>query len=169
MLYYVDFAIRLRISCANTNVSSHYRFKGKFAVFGIGDLSRETGIKIPTIRYYEKIGLIDAPSRSEGNQRRYTDVERDRLSFIKHARELGLPVDSIRALIRLSAHPEQPCADADQIAREHLEEVRLRLERLRRLEQELERISAGCDGNTVENCYVLRAFSDHSLCDDEHG
>ncbi|MGO4835845.1 MerR family transcriptional regulator, partial [Rhizobiaceae sp. 2RAB30] len=70
-------------------------------MFTIGDLSRKTGVKVPTIRYYEQMGLMAQAERSEGNQRRYGAAERDRLSFIKHARDLGLTIESIRELLDL--------------------------------------------------------------------
>ena len=82
----------------------------------IGELARKTGVKVPTIRYYEQMGLIDAAERSQGNQRRYGRPELERLSFIKHARQLGLTLDSISALLRLSADPEGSCSEADRIA-----------------------------------------------------
>ena len=137
-------------------------------MLSIGDLSRRTGVKIPTIRYYEQMGLIEPPERSEGNQRRYTRRELERLSFIRHARDLGLNIDSIRELIELSAHPEQPCAHADRIAAEQLQAVRDKIDRLRRLEAELERISTHCHGDQVKDCYVIRALANHELCEGEH-
>ncbi|MCB9960392.1 MAG: helix-turn-helix domain-containing protein [Rhodospirillaceae bacterium] len=139
-------------------------------MLSIGELAKATGVKVPTIRYYEQMGLIDAPVRSEGNQRRYTPAQAERLGFIKHARDLGLRIEAIRELVRLSAHPDQPCADADRIAAEHLAAVRARIVRLRRLEAELERIVAGCaEDHQVRDCHVLQALGDHSLCADEHG
>lgn len=137
-------------------------------MFTIGDLSRKTGVKVPTIRYYEQMGLMSEPERSEGNQRRYGRSERDRLSFIKHARDLGLTIDSIRELLDLSEHPERPCAQADRIAAEQLHAVRERIEKLKRLEQELERISTHCGSGQVKDCYVIRALANHDLCDGEH-
>ena len=134
----------------------------------IGDLSRETGVKVPTIRYYEQMGLLSHAERSEGNQRRYSRDERDRLAFIRHARDLGLSIDEIRELIRLSRHPEQPCDGADKIAASHLASVRQRIARLQKLELELERIVSHCGNHTVGDCYVIRALSDHGLCDHEH-
>lgn len=134
----------------------------------IGDLSRRTGVKIPTIRYYEQMGLITAAERSEGNQRRYTHEERDRLSFIRHARDLGLTIESIRELIELSAHSEQPCAEADRIAAEQLLAVRRKIEKLKLLETELERIATHCHGDQVKDCYVIRALANHDLCEHEH-
>ena len=137
-------------------------------MFTIGDLSRRTGVKVPTIRYYEQMGLMSEPERSEGNQRRYGLAERDRLSFIKHARDLGLTIDSIRELLDLSAHPDRPCEQADRIAAEQLKSVRARIEKLRRLEHELERISTHCGSGQVKDCYVIRALANHDLCDGEH-
>ncbi|CAG0983518.1 HTH-type transcriptional regulator ZntR [Rhizobiaceae bacterium] len=77
----------------------------------IGNLSRNTGVKVPTIRHYEQMSLMSPAERSEGNQRRDSREERDRLSFIKHARDLGLTIESIRELLELSAHPERPPAN----------------------------------------------------------
>lgn len=137
-------------------------------MYGIGDLSRRTGVKVPTIRYYEQMGLLAAPERSEGNQRRYGKPELERLTFIRHARDLGFGVDDIRELIELSGHPEQPCGHADRIAEEQLNAVREKIARLKRLETELERIAGCCGGERVGDCYVIRALSDHDLCTTEH-
>ncbi|RUM96901.1 MerR family transcriptional regulator [Pseudaminobacter arsenicus] len=137
-------------------------------MLSIGDLSRRTGVKIPTIRYYEQMGLIEPPERSEGNQRRYSRRELERLSFIRHARDLGLNIEAIRELIELSAHPEQPCAHADRIAAEQLQAVREKIAKLQRLETELERIATHCHGDQIKDCYVIRALANHELCDGEH-
>ncbi|MES0810232.1 helix-turn-helix domain-containing protein [Roseibium sp. SCPC15] len=137
--------------------------------YSIGELSKRTGVKVPTIRYYEKEGLLEAPLRTEGNQRRYQASELDRLGFIKHCRDLGLPMPAIRDLIELSQHPDSPCEQADQIAVTQLREVQLRIAHLKKLEAELERIAASCQGShTVTECSVLKAFGDHSLCREDH-
>ena len=104
-------------------------------MLSIGDLSRRTGVKVPTISYYEQMGLIDPPDRFAGNQRLYSSDALRRLSFIRHARDLGLGIDAIRELTTLSAHPQEPCAGAHVIAAEHLESVRERISRLRKLER----------------------------------
>ncbi|MCM2395008.1 helix-turn-helix domain-containing protein [Rhizobium sp. S95] len=137
-------------------------------MFSIGDLSRRTGVKVPTIRYYEQMGLIAAADRTEGNQRRYEQADLERLAFIRHARDLGFPIDAIRELLALSRHPDEPCERADDIAREQLVEVREKIARLRKLEDELERIASHCGGHSVGDCYVIRALSDHGLCNHEH-
>lgn len=137
-------------------------------MYTIGELSRRTGVKVPTIRYYEQMGLLSAPDRTEGNQRRYERAELDRLTFIRHARDLGFPIEAIRELLSLSRHPDEPCERADAIAREQLIEVRDKIARLRKLESELDRIVGHCDHHTVGDCYVIRALSDHGLCETEH-
>ena len=122
-------------------------------------MSRQTGVKIPTIRYYEKEGILAAPVRSEGNQRRYGETDLERLGFIKHARDLGLPMAAIRKLLELSEHPDRPCADADRIANEQLAAVRQRISHLQKLESELARIATSCDGHQqIADCSILKAF-----------
>lgn len=134
----------------------------------IGELSRRAGVKVPTIRYYEQMGLMPEPERSEGNQRRYSRQQLERLSFIRHARDLGFTIEAIRDLIVLGRHPQEPCTTADRIAAEHLQEVRRKIAQLTQLESELERIVSSCENHTVEECYVLRSLSDHGLCDHDH-
>jgi DNA-binding transcriptional MerR regulator len=136
-------------------------------MFSIGQLSKRTGVKIPTIRYYEQMGLIDEPERSEGNQRRYTKEGLSRLSFIRHSRDLGFSVEDIRGLLDLSQHPEKPCNDAHSIAVQHLKDVQSRIAKLRRLERELKRITK-CDAGNVAACAVIETLADHELCETEH-
>ena len=106
----------------------------------IGRLSKATGVKITTIRYYESIGLMGTPDRSESGQRLYDDESIQRLSFIRHARDLGFPMEAIRNLMELQAQPDQDCANIDAIARTQLTEVRKRLDQLKALENELKRM-----------------------------
>jgi DNA-binding transcriptional MerR regulator len=137
-------------------------------MISIGEMSRRSNVKVPTIRFYEQKGLISAPERSEGNQRRYTNQELQRLSFIRHARDLGLTIDAIRELIELSDRPEESCAFADEIAAQHLEAIQDKINQLKKLEKELQRIVSGCDGESVKNCYVIQSLASHDLCTDDH-
>ncbi len=137
-------------------------------MLAIGALSRRTGVKIPTIRYYEQVGLLAAADRTEGNQRRYSADELQRLAFIKHSRDLGLSINDIAALLRLGQRPEQSCTEIDRIASEHLMSVKSRITKLKRLEKELARIVSECKGGQVNECNVVRALSDHGLCQTEH-
>ena len=138
-------------------------------MFSIGELSKQSEVKIPTIRYYEEIGLLAAPLRTEGNQRRYDDAGLERLKFIKHARELGFSVESIASLIELQEHPDRSCLEATEIASTKLSDVRLKIKKLRALEKELARIAKGCDGtNVAQHCYVLTCLANHQYCEHDH-
>jgi DNA-binding transcriptional MerR regulator len=132
--------------------------------FTIGDLARGTGCKVQTIRYYEEIGLMPAPARTAGNQRRYGQRHVDRLTFIRHSRELGFPLDAIRELLSLADRPEQPCETADLIARAQLHNVKRRIGRLQALKAELERMIEQCAGDKVRDCRVIEVLSDHAQC-----
>lgn len=126
----------------------------------IGDLSRATGVKATTIRFYEAEGLLPAAARSEGGHRVYGRAALDRLGFIRHARELGFGMEDVRELLRLAdAAPDAPCEGADAIARRHLAAVRDRIARLRSLEAELERMTASHAGRIAE-CRVIEVLAD---------
>ena len=138
--------------------------------YSIGEMARSSGTKVPTIRYYEQIGLVTSIERTEGNQRRYDERARERLRFVRHARELGFSLDAVRELLDLSDHPERPCEEADTIAREQLEAVKRRLESLTRLRRELERMIGCCDGGQIRDCRILQTVGDHGLClHEQHG
>ena len=137
-------------------------------MLSIGTLARRTGAKVETIRYYERIGLMPEPGRTEGGQRRYGEAELDRLAFIRHARQLGFTLEAVRELLDLSDSPERSCGEVDAIARRHLREVERRLERLAALKRELERIVGECGRGTVADCRVLEVLRDHAECLSEH-
>lgn len=130
----------------------------------IGKVSEATGVKIPTIRYYEHIGLLPAPPRTEGNRRTYDRKDAERLTFIRHSRELGFEIDQIRTLLDLQDRPDQSCADADTIARARLVEVKQKIASLEALEAELERMVEGCSHGRVESCRVIEILADHGKC-----
>ncbi len=130
----------------------------------IGTLARRTGVKIPTIRYYEDIGLLPPPSRSQSNRRLYAKSDAARLTFIRHARELGFELAAIRTLIALQENPEQSCSEADEIARARLFEVDEKIARLTALRAELERMLGGCAHGQIAACRVIEVLADHSLC-----
>lgn len=128
----------------------------------IGALARQTGCSAQTIRHYESVGLLPAPVRTEGGQRRYGAPHRDRLGFIRHARELGFGLEAIRDLLSLVDAPDRPCAAVDRIARRHLESVEARIARLEALRAELVRMVGECAGGQVADCRVIEILSDHS-------
>ena len=130
----------------------------------IGDAARHSGVKVPTIRYYEEIGLLPQPQRSEANRRFYEAKDLQRLRFIRHARELGFDIEAIRTLLTLQDDPDQPCAIADTIAKARLADVEQRIQSLMALKRELETMIEGCSHGHVGNCRVIEVLSDHSQC-----
>ncbi|MDE3027241.1 MAG: helix-turn-helix domain-containing protein [Paracoccaceae bacterium] len=137
-------------------------------MLSIGKLGEAAGVKVPTIRYYEQIGLLPEPERSGGNQRLYGRAAQDRLAFIRHARELGFPLDAIRDLLSLSDRPDQTCAAADAIAQAQLAAVEHRIARLNALRAELQRMVAQCAGGRISECRVIEVLGNHSLCKHDH-
>ena len=130
--------------------------------FAIGEAARQSGVKVPTIRYYEQIGLLPAASRTEGNRRLYDRRDLDRLAFIRHARELGFEVDAIRTLLSLQDSPEQSCAAADAIAKARLTEVDKRIASLNALRDELLRMVKQCASGRIGDCHVIETLADTS-------
>lgn len=137
-------------------------------MFSIGELGREAGVKVPTIRYYEQIGLLPPAERNAGNQRVYGRAALERLTFVRHARELGFSLEAIRELLSLSDHPERSCAAADAIARRQLQAVEARMTRLAALKEELESMIAQCAGGSIAACRVIEVLGDHALCHSQH-
>lgn len=130
----------------------------------IGKVSEASGVKVPTIRYYEQIGLLPAPPRTDGGRRTYDSADTERLTFIRHSRELGFDIDEIKTLLELQDSPAQSCEQADGIAKAHLVEVRKKIASLTALQYELERMVEGCSHGRVETCRVIEILADHGKC-----
>lgn len=128
----------------------------------IGELAKLTRVKVPTIRFYEQIGLLKQPLRTEGNQRRYGPSDVARLNFIRNARELGFEVDAIHELLAISVNLNEPCRKVDDIAREHLAAVDRRIKQLKSLRRELERMIEACSHNKICNCKIMEALADQA-------
>ena len=99
--------------------------------------------------------------RTEGNQRRFGQVHNERLSFIRHCRELGFPLAAVRELLRLADNPKRSCEAADRIARHQLQQVESRIARLEALRNELQRISRQCRGGRMADCRIIKALANH--------
>ena len=134
----------------------------------IGELSRQAGVKVTTIRFYEGAGLMPKPPRSEGDRRLYDAGHVRRLSFIRHARGLGFEMADVRALLELSDRPEGDCGLADEIAGRHLTAVEAKIAKLTALKGELERMLDCCGHGAVAECRVIEALADHGLCGGDH-
>lgn len=134
----------------------------------IGELAKATGSNSETIRYYEKIGLLPRPSRTDSNYRDYGPTDAERLAFIRHARGLGFELTAVRSLIDLAEQPDRDCAEVDMIASRHLLDVETKLARLGKLRDELGRMVKACRGGRVGSCRIIGALADHSHCGPDH-
>jgi DNA-binding transcriptional MerR regulator len=135
----------------------------------IGALSNLTGVKVPTIRYYESIGLLAHAARTESNRRTYIQDDINRLQFVRHARELGFEIEAIRQLIDIASDPTRHCAEVDEIARRHLADIDYRIARLSALRIEVQRMVENCSRGLVSECRVIEVLADHSKCATDHG
>ncbi|CAK7033725.1 MAG: Mercuric resistance operon regulatory protein [Desulfovibrio sp.] len=106
----------------------------------IGELAKASGIQTVTIRYYEKEGLLNTPSRSVANYRLYGEKDFEQLRFIKHCRQHGMSLSDIRQLLAYKDNPQARCDLAQSIVRHHIANVREQIESLIRLEGQLEQL-----------------------------
>jgi DNA-binding transcriptional MerR regulator len=119
---------------------------------------------VQTIRYYEQIGLLPPLPRTEGNRRSYDQRDLRRLAFVRHARELGFEIASIRTLLALQDDADQPCGTADAIAQARLIEVEQRIASLSALKAELETMIESCRHGKIAACRVIEVLADHGQC-----
>lgn len=126
----------------------------------IGNLAKATGVKVETIRYYERTGLIAPPARTAGNYRVYAVHDLERLRFIRRTRDLGFTLEKVRAMLDLASQRDRSCGTIDAIATKHLDEVDRKIADLQGLRRELSAIISSCEGGTVSECRILEAFAD---------
>jgi len=125
----------------------------------IGALAKASDVKIPTIRFYEEIGLLPQPRRAANDRRVYDEAAVRRLTFVRQARQLGFSVEAVRNLLDLSDHPERPCGEANILAARQLDDVETKIARLETLRHALRRmVDTACDGQ-ASDCRVIEALA----------
>lgn len=124
----------------------------------IGVLAKQTECHIETIRYYERIGLLSKPPRTQGGHRLYDKEQIKRLIFIRRSRELGLSLDEIRTLFMLVDGERYTCREVKVVTEQHLRDVSKKISDLRRLQKILRDISAQCQGGLVPHCPIIDAL-----------
>lgn len=126
----------------------------------IGELAAEAGANAETIRYYERIGLLSPPARTNANYRDYGPEHAARLRFIRQARGLGFEIADIRALLDLGADPDQDCGHVDELATIQVRAVERKIAQLEKLRDELRRMLTQCEGGRVGDCRIIQALSE---------
>jgi Cd(II)/Pb(II)-responsive transcriptional regulator len=122
----------------------------------IGELAKRAGCTTETIRYYERHGLLPAPSRTDSNYRMYDSEHIERLSLIRHCRSLDMTLDEIRTLLRFRDAPNENCADVNALLDAHIAHVHARIESLKALKVQLKELRRLCDATNVsKHCGIL--------------
>lgn len=131
------------------------------SLISIGVLSRRTGCHIETIRFYEKIGILPKPRRTESGRRVYGPELVRRLSFIRRTRELGFTLDEVRALLRLADARDVPCSEVRDMAVAHRADIQAKIADLRKLKKVLDTLIAECEAGDQSSCPLIETlFSD---------
>lgn len=130
----------------------------------IGDLARETGVNIETVRYYERRGLLPKPARTPSNYRLYDTDAKRRVHFIKRAQSLGFSLREIQTLLSLRATPRAKCEDVRAYAEAKTREIDQKIRSLNAMQKALRSLIAECTGKApVSQCPILDSLeSDNS-------
>lgn len=132
--------------------------RGSGATCAIGRAAKVTGCHIETIRFYERIGLLPPPARSESGYRRYTLEHLKRLTFIRRARDVGFTLDEVRRLLRLADRRERSCAQVRDLATGHVGDIQAKVRDLRAMERVLKTMVAQCADGTLPDCPLIEAL-----------
>jgi DNA-binding transcriptional MerR regulator len=129
----------------------------------IGALSMQTDCTVPTIRYYEQIGLLPSPQRDSNGHRYYREGDLKRLAFIRRCRDFGFPIHQVRGLAALFEDGDRPCVEVRDLAQVHLDQVRARLAEMRQLEKSLAAFVSSCDtacsDGQTKDCVIIGSMA----------
>ncbi|WP_374509766.1 Cu(I)-responsive transcriptional regulator [Niveibacterium sp.] len=121
----------------------------------IGAAARASGLSAKMIRHYESIGLLPAGVRADNGYRRYTARDLDTLRFVRHARELGFPLETIRDLLSLWQDQQRSSADVKRLALEQVAELDRRIADLTRMRDAIAALALRCHGDARPECPIL--------------
>jgi len=123
----------------------------------ISDAAQTTGLSAKTIRYYEDIGLV-APLRDTNGYRVFSDSELHKLTFLARSRALGFSIENCRALLALYEDQSRASSDVKRIAREHLDEIEVKISDLKAMRDTLSDLVRACAGDDRPDCPILRGI-----------
>ncbi len=132
----------------------------------ISELAGQAGVTSKTLRYYERIGVLPAPSRSSSGYRDYRPDVLDRLGFIRAAQAVGLSLGEIRQVVALRDRGETPCDHVYRLLRRRTAELDERIDELQALRRDLQALTkrarrldpADCDAGGV--CHLITSSVD---------
>ena len=122
----------------------------------IGQVAKQAGIGVETVRFYEREGLIQEPARLPSGYRQYPPATVQRIRFIRRAKDLGFSLKEISELLSLRVDPDRTCADVRRRARDKISDIDEKLASLTRMKSALERLAAKCRGKgPTAECPIL--------------
>ncbi len=121
----------------------------------IGNAARLSGLPAKTIRYYESIGLIGAPQRSDSGYRDFDESDLHRLRFIARSRALGFSVEEVRRLLTLYADRGRASADVKTMVVEHIDAIDRKIADLKAMRRALQNLAEQCHGDARPHCPIL--------------
>ena len=125
----------------------------------IGELAKQGGVNLETIRYYERVGLMPRPPRTQAGYRIFPDDATRRLRFVKRAQELGFSLREIKELLALRIEPGKTRADVRRRARAKIEDIDKKLRTLRKMKSALVKLTAACHGDgSLSDCPILEGI-----------
>jgi len=125
-----------------------------------GKLAQLAGCNLETIRYYEKIGLLHEPDRTESGHRVYSRDDQRRLKFILRSRELGFSIEGLRGLLKLVDADDYTCGEVLDVTTQHIADIKSKIADLRKLERTLSDMSSQCAGGEVPECPIVNILSE---------
>ncbi|GMU76948.1 MAG: MerR family transcriptional regulator [Gammaproteobacteria bacterium] len=121
----------------------------------IGELAKHAGVRVETVRYYERSRLLPPPPRNAAGYRQYGELDLQRLCFLRGCRDLGFSISEIRDLLNLMKRRGRSCATVTRLATRHLTEVQAKVSNLMRVEKALQELVDSCAGGPIRDCRIL--------------
>jgi DNA-binding transcriptional MerR regulator len=125
----------------------------------IGELSKRTGVHVETVRYYERVGILPKAMRTANGRRTYGAADVQRVTFVRHARELGFELSAVRTLLKLQEQPDATCERATEMAVAQLAVIESKISQLKMLRRDLTRMIEGCANARVAECRIIEALT----------
>jgi len=130
----------------------------------VNELSIQAGAPAHVVRYYTRIGLIEPSAQQENGYRLFSTRDASRLRFIRMAKQLGFTLSEIREITRHAEHGESPCDDVRQIVQNHIEENRIKIEEMQKMQKRMEQAlkqwesmpNGVPDGNSI--CHLIESY-----------
>lgn len=125
----------------------------------IGQVAKQAGVGVETVRFYEREGLLEEPQRRESGYRQFDETVVDRLRFIRRAKELGFTLKEIKELLELRGNPATTCADVKCRAEAKIADVEERIRSLQAMKKALVKVTKTCSGKgLIGDCPILESL-----------